>query len=504
MKILSVRSIKEADRYTIENEPIASIDLMERAANKCVEWMVGNIALEGNTVNVFAGTGNNGGDGLAIARMLVMRSIAVNVFIVQFSDNVSDDFSYNLNRLRDLNVEMTYVNSEVLDAYPAKGDVQIDAIFGSGLNKAVSGWLSSVIKKINNLPGIRIAIDIPSGLYADDNAGNNFKNVIKADYTLTFQSPKLAMLSAESGEYFGFWEVLDIGLDTSFISDTDVLGTFIDASYVVPLLKERKKFDHKGSFGHALVMAGSKGKVGAAVLAGNACMTSGIGLLTIYAPECGCDILQISIPEAMVISSSGNIQIQGLPSGVSDYSAIGIGPGLGQGRHIESVLSELFRKYSAPLVLDADALNVMSEKTDLLASMPPKCILTPHPGEFKRLAGEWESDKEKLEKQVEFSRTYDCYLVLKGAHTSISTPEGDLLFNSTGNPGMATAGSGDALLGIITSLLGRGYTSHEAAVLGVYVHGLAGDFAAASVGEESLKATDIITFIPSALQSLYS
>ncbi|HAW51618.1 MAG TPA: bifunctional ADP-dependent NAD(P)H-hydrate dehydratase/NAD(P)H-hydrate epimerase [Flavobacteriales bacterium] len=503
MKILSVADIRNADQFTIEHEPIKSIDLMERAAGKCVDWMRSNLELNEQRIIVFAGIGNNGGDGLVIARKLAEEGIRVLVCILRFSDKASADFRTNFDRLKKLDLEIVEVSDGNFDLAITSEDIIVDAVFGSGLNKEVKGWLKSVFEVINEAPCLTISIDIPSGLFADDNRDNSLESVIKADVTLTFQNPKLAFVLESSGGFCGDWSVLDIGLNEEYISGLQGNFHAIDASFVEPILTEREKFAHKGSYGHALIVAGSKGKMGASVLATRACLRSGIGLLTTLSPSCGYEIVQQSVPEAMVIVSKGKDFIRDLPLDMSPFNVVGIGPGLGQDSSALALLKELFNIVRSPMVIDADALNVMSVFPNLLGLVPAGSVLTPHPGEFRRLAGSWKDDLEKLEKQRDFSSKHKVIVVLKGAHTSISEPGGQVYFNTTGNPGMATAGSGDALLGIITGLLGRGYNSLEAAQLGVYLHGLAGDFAAGLLGEESLIAGDIISHLPDAFQLIY-
>ena len=382
------------------------------------------------------------------------------------------------------------------------GDLVIDAIFGTGLNKAVSGWLREAINKINALPLVRISIDMPSGLFSEFNEGNDLGAVINADFTLTFQLPKLSFMLSQSGNYCGDWYVIDIGLDKSFISRQSTAFNVIDGDEIWLDLKDREKFQHKGDFGHALIAAGSKGKMGAAVLASRACLRSGAGLVTALVPECGYDIIQTAVPEAMCITGHGDNELNGVPD-LETFTVIGAGPGLGTTNSATAFLRELISCRRDALVLDADALNIIGGDRDLLEQIPEYSILTPHPGEFKRLVGNWTGDKDRLEKQIDFSKKNKVIVVLKGAHTSVSTPTGQVWFNPTGNPGMATAGSGDVLLGMITGLLARGYEPAAAACIGVYLHGLAGDFAAIKYGQESMTALNIADEISSAFLSMY-
>jgi len=502
MKILSVDQIRAADQYTIANEPISSIDLMERAAGKCADWMQENLLLEGKTIRIFCGVGNNGGDGLVLARLLESQC-SVSVTVINFSDKSSEDFNTNLKRLDDFNIEVNniYDHDEIPSSWTE--DYLIDAVFGSGLNRKLEGWLKDLTKSLNTSDGLRISIDMPTGLFTDNNIENDFQSVVEADICLSFQNPKMAFVLPESGSFCGEWEIIDIGLDQSFIKNAECKYFTSDRSSLIPLLKGREKFGHKGNYGHALIIAGSKGKMGASVMASRACLKSGVGLLTTFTPECGNEIVQTGVPEAMTKISSGNDFITDIPNVLEEYNAIGIGPGIGIENATAKALKDLFDKINMPVVIDADALNIISENNSLLEQIPENSILTPHPGEFRRLVGDWSNDHERLEKQIEFSKKHNLILVLKGAHTSISLPEGTVYFNTSGNPGMATAGSGDVLLGVITGLLGRGYDPITATKLGVYLHGLAGDLAVVEHTEESLVAGDIINYISDAFNIIY-
>lgn len=513
MKIFSVDQIREADAYTIQHEPVASIDLMERAATACVKWIVERFDTK-TAFKIVCGLGNNGGDGLAIACLLSERNYIVQVFIIRHSEKTSADFEINFQRLKKMEkVSVTEISSladtntlskkllqlpfsfgegahRADEVGEGRGEVFIDALFGSGLNKPLEGIAGHVADFINNSHCKVISIDVPSGLFCDALNAIDDK-IIRADYTLTFQFPKLAFMFPETAEYTGEFSILDIGLHPEYIQRTATKNYFITKNDVSVFLKKRSKIAHKGNFGHALIVAGSYGKIGAAVLSAKACMRSGAGLLTVHVPECGYEILQISIPEAMVDIDSGshfitdNIRVE-------KYNTIGIGPGIGTEKQTQNVVKLIIQNSSVPLVFDADAINCIAENKTWLSFIPPNCVFTPHPKEFERLAGKSKTSLERLQMQRDFSLKYNCYVVLKGAHTAVSCPNGDVFFNSTGNPGMATAGSGDVLTGIITSLLAQNYSSQEACILGVYLHGLAGDFASHKKSEESMTASDII------------
>jgi NAD(P)H-hydrate epimerase len=507
MKIFTAHQLKEADQYTIANEPIASVDLMERAAKACVDWIKDKFSTDFNFV-IVCGLGNNGGDGLAIARLLATQHYKVSVYIINYSDKRSPDFIANYSKLTELSNNNLIVKEikSIEEFYQALSittqSIIIDAMFGTGLNKAIEGLTAEVITMLNEQLSIVIAIDIPSGLHCDElNEPNDC--IVRANYTLTFQFPKLSFMLPETAQYVGNFKVLDIFLHPDFIDNTGTLNYFVIKDDIQSFLKKRSKIAHKGNFGHALIIAGSHGKVGAAVLASKACMHSGVGLLTTYVPKIGYEIVQLSLPEAMVDVDNETHFISSLPR-LDNYDAIGIGPGIGKEQQTQNVLKLLIQNTKVPLVIDADAINILSENKTWLAFVPSNSILTPHPKEFERLTGKSKNSFERLQTQREFSIKNNIYVVLKGAHTSISSPDGSVFFNSTGNPGMATAGSGDTLTGIITALVAQGYNSKQACVLGVYLHGLAGDFAAIEKSEESIIASDIILHLAEGFKYLHN
>ncbi len=501
MKILSIEDIRAADSYTIANEPIKSIDLMERASAMIFKWLKKRIE-KGSSVSVFAGPGNNGGDGLALARMLSGLSYEVEVNLVLFTQKFSDDFTQNLDKLKNLgNIVVNEIKSnENLVTLSAK-TVIIDAIFGSGLSREVEGLAADVIRYINNQQCIKISIDVPSGMFADKSSRETAKTIVRADYTLSFQMPKLAFMMPENDEFTGNWHILDIGLHPDFIDAAETNNFFVLKKDIQANLLTRKKFAHKGSFGHALLIAGSYGKVGAAVLATKAALRSGLGLLHVHIPGLACQILQTSCPEAMLSIDRYDNYFSELPD-LSPYNAIGVGPGLGTQHQSQMALKLLIQNAYVPVVFDADALNILAGNKTWLAFLPGNSVLTPHPKEFERLVGKWADDFERLELQRQFAVKYNVAVVLKGANTSVCLPGGDVYFNSTGNPGMACGGSGDVLTGLITGLIARGYAPSIAAVAGVFVHGLAGDIAAKKYGHEAMMAGDIINCIPAAFKKI--
>ena len=496
MKILSSQQIRELDKFTIENEPIASIDLMERAASACVDYLLRNEHLiAGKTIKIFTGCGNNGGDGMVIARQLAEKGYCVYVYCVRTINKNTNDFIVNRDRLQQQG-KATIIDIDSTDCIPQlyEKDVIIDAILGSGLTRRVEGIMADLIERINKTSYMTISIDIPSGLYCDKTSAENESFIIKANLTLSFLPVKLALLFEENHPYYGKVEYLDIGLSQIYINSVDVKNYVTSKEMISPCLVSREKFTHKRHYGHALIIAGSYGMFGAAVLATGAALRSGTGLVTTHAAKTGVEILQISHPEAMVSVDEHDYYFSSIRH-PELYNAIGIGPGLGKAHATAHALKLLIQHYSKPIVFDADAINILAENPTWLSFIPKGCIFTPHQREFERLVGNSLDDFEQNAKQRDFSRNYEAYVVLKGAHTAITCPDGSCYFNITGSPGLATAGSGDVLTGLITGLLAQGHHPKSAAIIGVYLHGLAGSLAAKQIGETTMISGDIIKFI---------
>ena len=499
MKFFPTSAIREIDAYTIEHEPVASIDLMERAARVLSMAILDRYA--GRSFAVFAGAGNNGGDGLAVARMLHNAGCGVQAWVINPKGKLSPDCAVNLIRLQETAVMVV----EVCDAFsmPSLGSdtIIVDALFGSGLNKPVTkGVYADVIQGINSSPCEVVAIDMPSGLMGENSASGN-DTIVKASVTFTLQFPKMSLLFPENAPYVGDFSILDIGLSQEGIGKLASNLSFTDEKDIKPLLRPRPGHSHKGDFGRALLVAGSRGMAGASVLAARAAMRSGVGLLTLHIPECNNVIVQSSVPEVMTsIDSNGACFSDFIDT--SRYDALAVGPGLGQSADSERALLHLIEDCRVPMVLDADALNILARNPEYLHRLPAGSVITPHPGEFARLFGYSDNTSDKLQKALSYAVSSGVTVVLKGAYTVIIAPDGDLYFNSTGNPGMATGGSGDVLTGIVLSLLAQGYAAADAARVGVYVHGLAGDCAAKENGKTSLVAGDIIDCLPQAWKTL--
>ncbi len=501
MKILPIDKVREADAYTIKNEPVDSIDLMERAAKSCYKWMLGKFRST-DRIKVFCGLGNNGGDGLAIARLLFKKDFRVEVFVLRYSDKSSDDFNTNLENLRyQKKVKINEISRFEDLPETLNSDWVVDAIFGSGLSKPVTGFIGQVIEYINNQNTKVVSIDIPSGLFADKSSVDSGGAIINADVTLSFEFAKKAFMFSENLPFVKEWEIMSINLHPDFVKSVDKADYLVLVNDIQGLIKKRRKFDHKGRFGHALLIAGSYGKMGAAVLASEACMRTGAGLLTTHVPKMGYDIIQTAVPEVMTSIDRSETSFSELPD-LDPYNAIGIGPGIGQDKETRTALKVLIQNTGLPILFDADAINILGENKTWLSFIPPGCIFTPHPKEFERLVGKSNNAFERDKLQREFSVRYGAYVILKGYSTAISCPDGMCFYNSTGNPGMATGGSGDVLTGVILGLLAQGYTSLEACLVGTYLHGLAGDLASENLSCEASLASDITGHIGYAYQIL--
>jgi len=499
MKLFTTAQIRELDQYTIEHEPIASIDLMERATVALYDKYL-NSFHNLKPICIFAGPGNNGGDALALGRMLLNTGLEVQVILVH-TGKLSDDCEINRVRLIEkFPTSLTeYVNKFVAPKI-SSNTVIIDGLFGSGLSRPLSGIYAEAVEWINNVGCEIVSIDIPSGLEGEENADLQ-KNIVKANRTFTLQFPKLAFLMAENAEFVGYWEVLDIGIHPEAIEKTETDFFYLEQNDISPLLKKRSKFSHKGTYGHALIVAGSIGMAGASVLSAKAALRTGAGLVTVHGPKENRIIVQTTVPEAIFESDNNNVMNTKVNSSVN-YTAIAVGPGIGTHEETADMLRDLFEQYRKPMIIDADALNIIGKYHELLTFIPSKSILTPHPKEFERIFGKCDSAYQRTMKAREAAKKFNIFIILKGANTLIVTPEAKLFFNSTGNPGMATAGSGDVLTGILVGFLGQGYSSEEAAKIGVFLHGRAGDLALNSQSEESLLAGDIIEQLGNGFKSI--
>jgi|TARA_R100000306_G_scaffold125_3_gene234 hydroxyethylthiazole kinase-like uncharacterized protein yjeF len=501
VKIFSAKQLSEADKATTKKHNITSLDLMEHAGTQVFNWLHQRLQGAKVPIHIFCGIGNNGGDGLVVGRLLIEKGYNVHIYIANFTDKRSKCFLINYDRIKEITNKWPKLMTSEED-FPEinNQDIIIDSLFGIGLNRPPEGWLKPLIQHINASEAFTLAIDIPSGLYANQ-ALEDTEAVVKANHTLTFQAPKLSFFLPETGKFVPFFDIIDIGLDPEYLHKTEPLAQLIGKQQAQQFYRPRQAFDHKGTYGHSLIVAGSYGKIGAAVLSAKAAFKIGAGLVSVFVPECGYNIVQTALPEAMTITDKQNKFISKIDC---DFipSAIGVGMGIGKEPETVTALETLFKNTESPMVIDADALNCISENKKLIKVIPKHAILTPHPGELKRLIGGWTDDYDKLKKVKAFSKKHEVVLLIKGAHTVIAF-EDKLYINTTGNPGMATAGSGDILSGLLTGLLSQGYDPLLSAVFGVYLHGSAGAIASQTLGYEAVIASDIIDNIGNAYMSLF-
>lgn len=488
MQIFDAAQIHAWDEYTIRNEPVTSLELMERAAAACYAWLLSN-GYENRRFAILCGKGNNGGDGLALARMLSRGASEVAVYILEFGHKGTEDFQQNLALLHETTASIAFIPNEAAIPELTGDQVIIDAIFGSGLNRHLEGLTAELVARLNGSGSEIISIDLPTGLFADRHSESH--HIVKALHTLTFQSLKFAFLLRESQQYLGQVHVLDIGLHPGFLTQTSSKNNIIDEPLIRSIIKRREKFSHKGDYGSGALITGSKGMIGASVLCARAFMRSGAGKLTCHVPDAGYIIMQVSIPEAMCKVEKGQDHIVSVDN-LDKYDSVAIGPGLGLADSHKKLLKEVFEGFHKPIVIDADALNILSRNMNLAERIPADSILTPHTREFDRMFGASPNDHERILLAMQKAAELKLIIVLKGPYTLIAMPGGLAYFNSTGNPGMATGGSGDVLTGVISSLLCQGYDPSHAAVLGVYIHGMAGDLAARKYSMQSMIASNII------------
>ena len=497
MLIYTAKQIKKWDEFTIENEPISAQNLMERAANSCGQF-IQNIFKKNESFYIFCGSGNNGGDGFAIARMLYTKGYDVTIFHQTEYAKLSKEADRNLKKAQEISGISIFDFNEVAHFKFDSNSVIVDCLFGTGLNRKLEGAVSEIVLFLNQLKFPKISIDIPSGLLSDGVSAE--KSIIfQADHTLSFQSWKKTFLHPETGVYCGKVHILDIGLSKEFIKKEKSSEFVIDEEFIKTIYQPRVAFSHKGSFGKCMIVAGSYGKIGAAVIATKAALKSGSGITITLAPKCGFEILQSTCPEAMFISGGNNF-IDNID--IEEGFEVGIGPGLGTNKETEKAVLKFIEKYRNPLVLDADALNILAKNQENLKMIPKNSIITPHPKEFERLFGETRNSFERLKLAQIKAAELGIFIVLKDHHTQICTPNNKVFYNISGNSGMAKGGSGDALLGIISALLAQKYSSENAAIFGVWLHGKAGDCAAEKFSKEAMLPTDLINELGNVFQFL--
>ncbi len=501
MKVFSKEQIYEGDKLTAERQNITSTDLMERAATQIFNWM--HMRMQGAQVpvHVFCGIGNNGGDGLVLARHLITHGYNVKTYVVNYSDKRSKDFLINYDRIKGVTKEwptLMTCEEDFPEIHP--DDIIVDAVFGIGLNRSLVDWVKALFKHFRNTKAYTLSIDIPSGLQTDK-VPENEDDVVWAGYTLSFASPKLLFFLPETAKYTVQWEVLDIGLDPEFLQTTVTEVELIGKHEVLPMYVPRQKFSHKGTFGHSLIIGGSYGKIGAVTLASRGALSAGAGLVSAFVPKCGYNVLQSAFPEAMVITDVNEEKITDIQFDI-EPTVIGFGIGVGTDTKTIAAFEAFLKDNKTPLVIDADGLNMLAKKKSMLKLLPENTILTPHPKELERLIGSWKDDFDKLEKAKTFSKKYKVIVVIKGANTI--TVLGDKIYvNTTGNPGLSTAGTGDVLMGIITGMLSQDYNPLVASVFGVYLHGKSADIAVEDFGYQSLIASHVIEYLGEAYIDLF-
>ncbi|WP_116105342.1 NAD(P)H-hydrate dehydratase [Lewinella sp. IMCC34191] len=498
MRILTAEEHRQLDAATIEQDGITSLELMERAATAWAKRFMQLYPDKDREIVVLCGPGNNGGDGLVIARLLRFEAYTVSVMWAEIASG-SDDNLTNRRRARDIGVHIRTLSEG--DALPTfrRHSLVLDALFGTGLSRPIEGYWGRLVEHVNEQPVTRVAVDLPSGLYADRPSEGA---IIRAHRTLSLGYPKLCLFAPSNTEFLGHWELVRFRLARpAEATDGEVPNIMLSRALVRPLLRERSANDHKGTFGHALLIAGSYGKMGAAIISARALLRAGAGLVTAHIPRVGYEIMQIGLPEAMCIVDDHRYHFTSA-EGVSDYDAVAIGPGIGKDSATQDGLFRLIEDRDGPLVVDADALNILGENPDWIARLPKSSVLTPHPKEFERLFGKTENDFDRWKLQRAKARELGLVILLKTGYTTIADPSGQLYFNTTGNPGMGTGGTGDALTGIITGLLAQGYASVDAARLGVFLHGLSGDIAARELQQESLLAEDVVSHLGRAFGKL--
>ncbi|PUZ21763.1 bifunctional ADP-dependent NAD(P)H-hydrate dehydratase/NAD(P)H-hydrate epimerase [Chitinophaga parva] len=500
MKIFTADQVRAADAYTIEHTPITSLRLMEKAATQCTQWLIGRYGA-GHSFHIFCGAGNNGGDGLATTRLLQQHGFEAKAYLLHYTDKFSADNRANQAALRG-GEAASLIMLQPEDAFPElpTNAIIVDALFGTGISRPLEGLVAQTVQHINALQDQYpiIAIDLPSGLKADESSKDLL--TVEARHTLSFEVYKLAFVLPENAARVGEVHILPIGLHRDYLTQTPTRYQVVDMEMIHRIYKPRLPFSHKGTYGHALLIAGSYGKIGAAVLSAQACLHAGVGLLTVYVPECGYNIIQSTVPPAMCLVDDGGQQSVQFHEAVTadgqgKYKTVAIGPGLGTSGDTAKAFEKLLQRYHDPMVIDADALNILGAERYLLEQVPKHSLLTPHPKEFERMFGPSGNDVERLEKLSAAAQQYSLYILLKGRYTAIATPEGQVYFNNTGNAGMATGGSGDVLTGLLAGILAQGYSPEHTMILGVWLHGLAGDLGAAAMSQEALTASGIVRFI---------
>lgn len=512
MIIPNALQCKELDACTLREDEISSAELMERAARRVTGFLThiyrnphnGQKLAQGQSILIFAGPGNNGGDGLAVARMLGQKGYGpIKVYLFNTNHSLSEDCELNAKRLSEecTQIEFTEVQQQFEAPETHPDGLIIDALFGTGLSKPLGGGYAALVKFINASQTPVVSIDMPSGLMCEDNTFNSPSAIVRASFTLTIGLPKLSLLLADNHPYTGQTYVLPIGLHLPDNDDSPYRFFLSERAELRQMLRPRNPFGHKGTFGNALLIAGHYGMAGAAILAAKACLKAGVGKVTVHTPVRNNDILQIAVPEAVLHHDPDETAFS-TPWHSGEFQATAIGPGIGTDKRTALAFIEQASHTSTPLVVDADGINILGEHKGWISQIPAGTIFTPHPKEMQRLGICNKDSFSTLLEAINMARQHKFIICLKDHYTAVCLPDGRVFFNPSGNSGMATAGSGDVLTGIILALLAQGYEREQACRLGVYLHGLAGDLAVQKCGEHSLTASELICHLPQAFLSL--
>ena len=502
MKIFNTENIRKIDRITIEEEGVSSQELIRRVAEGVAGEIIGRWS-PSTPVVIFAGSGNNGADALVVGRLLLEAGFYPRILLFNFKGNsLSRDCDIAKRELLSTgyNGLMEIIDRAELPSL-TPDHIVIDGLFGSGLRDPLEGGFMMLARNISESGATVISIDVPSGMFGEWNARVIGRNVVHATLTMAIQFPRLSFFLGDNAELVGKWKVIDIGLSNRAIMETPTKYFYVERDEVRAVLKPRKPFSSKSDYGHALLFAGCYGMAGAAVMAARGALRSGVGKLTVHSARAAFPVIQSQVPEALFSADRHENVISDM-SPRFNCSAIGVGPGIGTNDATRGAFETLVKSYKRPLVIDADALNAIAKNQTILDHIAPGSILTPHAGEFDRIFGTQTSDEGRLLKAVEVSHRYKLLIVLKGRYTATVRPDGKVFFNSSGTPAMATAGSGDVLTGIITSLLAQGYKPETASVAGVYIHGLAGEMAAETQGEYGTTAMDIASCVGRAVKAI--
>lgn len=502
MKIFTTENVRNIDRATIEGEGVDSMLLITRVA----EGVVSEILPRWNPatpVVIFAGSGNNGADALIVGKLLIEAGFRPHILLFNFNGN---SLSRDCKRARAELLTLPHVNlTEIIDRAElpmlSPAHLVIDGLFGTGLREPLEGGFVMLVRNISESGASVISIDVPSGMFGDWNSRVIGRNVVHADLTVAVQFPRLAFFLADNAPLVGEWKTVDIGLSDRAIAETPTKYYYVERDDIRAVLRPRAAFSSKADYGHALLYAGCYGMTGAAVMAARGALRSGAGKVTVHSPRCAYPVIQGQVPEALFTPDPNDIVISDMTPR-QGWTAIGVGPGIGVNDATRGAFETLVKTIRKPMVLDADALNILARTPGLMDHVAPGSILTPHAGEFDRMFGTQTSSEARLLKALEVAAKHRVIIVLKGRYTATVRPDGKIFFNSTGTPAMATPGSGDVLTGIITSLLAQGYKPEAASVAGVYIHGLAGQIAASKEGTYGVTALDIAAATGRAIKSI--